>query len=320
MSAHDIALALAGPRARRLADGSYLALCPVPSHGKGRGDRNPSLRVGDGQLRLLVHCYGGCDRRDVLDELRRRGLLDDARPMPTNRMLAPAKQNGSGVDHERQQHDKARWLWSRRRPIAGSIAETYLRKARRYTGPLPLTLAFLPPGKPEHYPAMIAAFALVDESGPGMLSKPSDVESVHLTLLAADGTGKADAKPNKLIIGSPGGRPIVLAPPNDLLGLAICEGIEDALTAHQVTGLGAWAAGSAGFMPKLPVPDYISSVSIYVHPDKAGQDGAYKLARALRTRPVRPSERKPLKLFVPDDRSIEFYPAERPIEVVMEGI
>jgi hypothetical protein len=39
--------------------------------------------------------------------------------------------------------------------------------------------------------------------------------------------------------------PIVLAPPNDLLGSSITEGIEDALTMHEATGLGTWAAGSA---------------------------------------------------------------------------
>src|SRR6516225_11361832 len=78
-AARDVALALAGRRAQRLADGSYLVCCPVPSHGKGRGDSNPSLRIGDGASRLLVHCYAGCDPRDVLDVLRRRGLLETHR-------------------------------------------------------------------------------------------------------------------------------------------------------------------------------------------------------------------------------------------------
>jgi hypothetical protein len=65
--ARSIALALGGRRAQRLADGSYLIPCPVRSHGKGRGDRNPSLRIGDGTTRLLVHCFGGCDSVAVLD-------------------------------------------------------------------------------------------------------------------------------------------------------------------------------------------------------------------------------------------------------------
>jgi hypothetical protein len=31
--------------------------------------------------------------------------------------------------------DKARWLWSKRRPITGSIAERYLRDKRRIVCP-----------------------------------------------------------------------------------------------------------------------------------------------------------------------------------------
>jgi hypothetical protein len=50
---------------------------------------------------------------------------------------------------------------------------------------------------------------------------------VHLTLLAPDGSGKADVEKPKLVVGPPGVLPIVLAPVNDLLGLAITEGIEE---------------------------------------------------------------------------------------------
>src|SRR5262249_4796397 len=142
--------------------------------------------------------------------------------------------------------------------------------------------------KPEHHPAMIAAFALVDEPEPGIVGKPQDVGAVHLTLLKPDGNDKAEIDQPKIIVGNPLARPIVVAPPNDLLGLAVCEGIEDALTAHQSTGLGAWAAGTAGFMPKLAdvVPRYIEAVTIYAHPDKAGENGARKLAAALHKRGI----------------------------------
>jgi hypothetical protein len=87
----------------------------------------------------------------------------------------------------------------------------------------------LPRGKPEHHPALIAAFAVADEVEPGMLGEPRNVGAVHLTLLTPNGLGKAEVKPNKLIVGSPGTLPITLAPPNDLLAMAIAEGIEDAL-------------------------------------------------------------------------------------------
>jgi hypothetical protein len=90
------------------------------------------------------------------------------------------------------------------------------------------------------------------------------------------------------MVGGPGGLPIVFAPPNDLLGLAITEGIEDALSAHQATGLGAWAAGAAGFMPKLVaiVPGWIDCVSIFADANEAGETNSTKLAAALNARRI----------------------------------
>jgi hypothetical protein len=308
MTARVIAEALAGHKVKSHG-GNYLVCCPV------HDDTSPSLSLRDGDRGLLVHCFVGCAPADIYAAIRHKG--HKLEPSSTARR----SDNGSS-EYRRQQTDKATWLWSQRKPMTGSIAERYLREVRRYSGPLPATLGFLPPCKREHHPAMIAAFSLVDEPEPGVVGKPQHVTAIHLTLLKPDGGGKADVKPNKLIVGSPRGKPIVLAPPSDLLGLAITEGIEDALTAHEATGLGAWAGGAAGFMPALAnaVPNYVTSVTIFAHADKAGQDGARKLAATLRARPVRGPERKPRLLFFPDDRPIEFYPAERPIEVCIEGI
>ena len=55
------------------------------------------------------------------------------------------------------------------------------------------------------------------------------VKGIHLTLLRSDGTGKADVTPNKLMIGASAGWPMVIAPVSDAGGLAITEGVEDAL-------------------------------------------------------------------------------------------
>jgi hypothetical protein len=134
---------------------------------------------------------------------------------------------------------------------------------------------------------MIAAFALPDEIEPGKLAEPCDVQAIHLTLLRADGSGKVDIDKSKLMVGS-SSLPIIIAPPNDLLGLAITEGIEDALTAHQATGLGAWAAGSANRLPALAdvLPGYIEALTIFADDDKAGRDNARALAAALRNRRI----------------------------------
>ncbi|MEC3957533.1 hypothetical protein VMT65_31180 [Nocardia sp. CDC153] len=54
--------------------------CPVPSHGKGRGDRNPSLGVKYDPRRekTIITCFSGCQQDDVLSaaNLRVRDLFD----------------------------------------------------------------------------------------------------------------------------------------------------------------------------------------------------------------------------------------------------
>jgi putative DNA primase/helicase len=67
----DIARALGGRRSGK----RYICRCPVSSHGRGRGDRNPSLSICDGDRGLMVNCFAGCEPRDVLGVLRERGLI-----------------------------------------------------------------------------------------------------------------------------------------------------------------------------------------------------------------------------------------------------
>jgi Toprim domain len=176
---------------------------------------------------------------------------------------------------------KARWLWSKRQPIAGSIAENYLRKARSIAvDSLPATLGFLPV-RGEYAPAMIAAFGIATEPQPGELAiADSVVHGVHITRLAPDGSAKAGGDTDKIVIGMSNGTPIVLVPANDLHGLAITEGIEDALSVHAATGFGAWAAGSASRLPALAdaIPRYIDCISILIDDDAAGRTNAATLA------------------------------------------
>jgi hypothetical protein len=189
-----------------------------------------------------------------------------------------------------KRRDLARHLWGIRQSIAGSPAEVYLRQARGLSGPFPPTLGYLPP-RNDHPAAMIAAFGFATESEPGTLAiDPRAVAAVHLTKLRSDGSGKADVDPAtvKIMIASPRGFPIVLAPPNDALGLAITEGIEDAASAHEATGLGAWAAGSATFMPALAdaVPSYIERVTILAHDDPGGIRHSHELHARLAARGI----------------------------------
>jgi hypothetical protein len=229
-----------------------------------------------GDVIALVQFVDDCSFANAVE------TLTNHRPQPK-----PTPASETAKHYEAAQHRKAGWLWANRKPIQGSIAEHYLR-ARGYHGVIPPTLAFLPARKPEQHPAMIVAFGFCDEPEPGIITAPSVVDSVHLTLLAPDGSGKADVEKPKLVLGRSLGRPIVLAAANDLLGLGIVEGIEDGLTVHAVTGLGVWVAGNAPFMPSLAdgVPIYIDAITIYAHSDN-GERFALELAQALDARGFR---------------------------------
>jgi len=252
--------------------------------------------TGGGDAIALVQFLDGCDFVRAVETLvgsppnGRMGIDDERRVREQFAIERRERLERERIEREaceaqelRQQHQKARWLWSQRQPIGGTIAERYVREARGITCPLPPTLGFLPPGKPEHHPAMIAAFALPHEVEPGLLGEPHGDEAVHLTLLKPDGTGKADLDRPKIVVGSPGSLPIVLAPPNDLLGLAITEGIEDGLSVFEATGCGVWVAGCANRMPRLAaaIPRWIECITICADDDEPGRKNAYALAALL---------------------------------------
>jgi hypothetical protein len=255
-----------------------MAKCPC------HNDRTPSLSIKDGARELIVHCHGGCSYRAVKDELRRQGLLE---PLGTVVTFRPT------IEPNTRTLTAARMLWERRRPISGTPVETYLRQSRGCSADIPSVFGYLPPTERYPHPTMIAAFGVGKE-----------IAGVHLTYLKADGSGKAAVVAQKITLGQGStGHPIVIAPPTT--GLLIAEGIEDALSGYQATGLGAWAAGSAGRMPALAdvVPNDVETVSILRHPDSAGIAGAAALTERLVGRgievlcePIRaPSIRQPLQ-------------------------
>jgi hypothetical protein len=203
---------------------------------------------------------------------------------------AEAAQRDRSLKAERL--SKAMWLWRMRQPLRGTIAETYLREARGYGGPLPATLGFLP-ARGSQPPAMIAAFGLAHEIEPGVLAiADTAVTGVHLTRLKPDGSSKAvfdDPDENaKIMVGHSTGSPIVLAPPNDLRGMAIVEGIEDGLSTYEATGLGVWAAGAASRMPALAdkIPSYIEVCTVVVDDDRDGRRHAAECGRRIETRGI----------------------------------
>jgi hypothetical protein len=106
--------------------------------------------------------------------------------------------------------------------------------------------------------------------------------------LKPDGSGKAVIERNKIMVGPSRGYPIVLAPMNDLLGLAIAEGIENALAIHEATGLGTWAAGSASRIPALAkiVPEHCEVVTVAADDDEPGRKAATGFLEAIAKRGI----------------------------------
>jgi hypothetical protein len=270
--AQNIAAALGGRR----SGGEWVCRCPAHE------DRRPSLAVRDGDdRRVLLHCHAGCNPLDVIDALKALGLWDGQ-----EQTFTPSKPKPKAVPTA-DNRGKARGLWRRSLPIQRTVAETYLRRERGISCPLPATLRFLP-GTDRHPPSMIAAFGFAAEPASGVLSiSENDVVAVHLTKLTPDGRKHPD-EPNKIMLGSAPGVPIVVAPVNDVLGLSITEGVEDALSVHEETGLGAWAAGSAGRMPTLAeaVPDWCDCVTIFEDANAAGERSSALLADALDARNI----------------------------------
>jgi Toprim domain len=267
--------------------GTHDVPCPACGPYKTpQGQRKRKLRVWRTEPTFATYHCVRCDES---------GFAFDRHSTPPDPIeLAKARAEATARDRalRADRLSRALRLWSQRRPIADSVAETYLREIRGYGGPLPATLGFLPP-RGEHPPAMIAAFGVAHEVEPGIIAiRDRAITGVHLTRLRADGLGKAvfdDPDENaKIMVGFSAGSPIVLASPNDLLGLAVTEGVEDGLSIYGSTGLGVWAAGAGSRMPALSavVPAYIESVLISADDDPTGRRGAFELVGRLGARGI----------------------------------
>lgn len=207
--AMDIATA-----ARRLGGEAFGSQINCPGPGHSPRDRSLSVKFNSNGS-YVVHSHSGDEWIDCRDHVR--SLLGETLAPQPLRIILP---------HENEQNlHRARHLWSCRKPVAGSVVEAYLL-ARGCSLPASDSIGYLETGA-YPYPAMIAAFG-----------EPDEPRGIHLTFLKPDGSGKADIERPKIMMGPSCSFPIVIAQPNDLLGLAITEGIEDAISVHEFHRLG----------------------------------------------------------------------------------
>ncbi|MDO8323078.1 MAG: toprim domain-containing protein [Phenylobacterium sp.] len=257
-AAADVAKRLHGTP---LPQGGWLCRCPLPGHGKGHGDRRPSLSVTEGEHAILLHCFAGCDTRDILDHLRRAGILDDRDAAPRSR---PSLARPTPPDHVPD--PVAVGLWHEARPIAGSVAETYLR-GRGISVPLPPSLRV---GTRLHLgripvPALVAAIQAPNR----------EVIAVQSTMLTWEAR-KAPAVHPRINTGAMGFGAVRLAAAGEILGLA--EGVETALSAMQLAGVPVWAALGAQRLARVAIPREVAEVHIFADNDDPGRAQAEQAA------------------------------------------
>ena len=213
--------------------------CRCPAH----DDSSPSLSVRLGDTAILFHCFAGCTTVEVLKALQRRRLHDrSAVAMP-------------GVNPKRDMGALALRIWQASKPVAGTLAEEYLR-ARGLSPPFPRALRFNPAtvlgsgADKRIMPAMIAAV----ENDLGLVA-------IQRTFLDADDVLRKPISKPKVALGLLGTAAIRLAPASDELGLA--EGIEDALSAMQWFGTPTWALGGVERLAFVAIPETVRRVIVY---------------------------------------------------------
>src|SRR5258707_12975901 len=93
-----------------------------------------------------------CSSKEACEWLKSLDPLQDASTRAVR--AEPKQQDVIDAEYEAKQHRKAARMWANRRPIAGTIAERYLREVRGFGYALPLsaTLGFLPPYKLGYHP------------------------------------------------------------------------------------------------------------------------------------------------------------------------
>jgi len=268
MNAERIARALGG--ARRNGRG-WLALCC------GHEDKRPSLSLCDGDDgKLLVKCFAGCDSRDILAELRRRGLLDDRRDFrPTRKASLPPNR----ADPPRDRHsDFAGQIWCESVHPSGTLADKYLNsrnlefaddlcgRVLRFHRRCPFGKDDA--GKTNYVPALVVAFRRIrddDENRPP--------QAIHRIGLKPDGT-----KIDKMMLGSVGGCAVKL---DSQVGeeLGVCEGVETGLAVRAIGWRPIWALGSASAIRTLePIPG-VGALTIFADHDPTGLAAARECAR-----------------------------------------
>ena len=263
----------AGVKLRPIA-GELRGCCPF------HPDRSPSFFVFAAGDRW--HCFGCGLTGDVLDFVQRAYSLSmrEAAERLCNGDLPLIDAPAVGARPSRD-NSFALELWRQAVAIENTPAAGYLRR-RGITADLPSSLryAMLKPPKDSGVAEANGRSLL-----PGMVAlvtgPDGEPTGVQRTFLTQDGRKAAsqDGKV-KFSLGLVRGGAIHLGPAL-AMGMALTEGVEDALSLLEMGAPSAWAAAGAGMLPSVELPPAVRSVVIGADGDMAGQHAAAKAVEAF---------------------------------------
>ena len=215
-----------------------------------------------GSVDLIHHATGMTEARLFDEAARLAHMACDAVPPP--RSTAP----------ERPDHSlEIRRILDACTPLAGSLAETYLR-ARGLGDPDSPDLLFHPDltdyETRRGWPGMVAV---------PRLANGEPVGGIHRTFLCEDGHAKAPA--GKKMLGTIAEAAVRLFPMPEDGRIGVAEGIETALAAHRIFGVPVWAALSANGLARVQWPEGTQHVTIHADAGDAGRQAAATLSDRL---------------------------------------
>jgi hypothetical protein len=88
---------------QQLSDNTWMVSCPVPGHGKGTGDHNPSLHVsvgGEDGDKALFHCFAGCSQEAVIEHSGFTGGVPRITDAGQSTYTPPVKAARTGVEYD----------------------------------------------------------------------------------------------------------------------------------------------------------------------------------------------------------------------------
>jgi hypothetical protein len=206
---------------------------------------------------LLLRCFACCDFLDILDELKRRGIMDEG--SKSNGLRENPSNARRTANHEPD--PEALKIWIAARPIQHTPAADYLDRRGIAMQPPPSLRC----GNRSGFPTMVAAVQRPD----------GKIVAVQSLLLTPEGV-KASASIQRITTGALGVGAVRLGPAGKAIGLA--EGVESGLSAMQLANVPVWVSLGCERLHRAELPSCVEDVHIFVDNDAPGIKSAKRTA------------------------------------------